>query len=128
MRINVQGEIITQVEQFVYLEGLIGADGSHYEEAQKRIGRTLQAVGRVNRIMEKQIKPGQIMQAMTPPIFLFGTECWTMRKQDEKRIFTAGRRRLWKVAGVSIGCRKYETLTRNHIETTLIDNVIQWRF
>ena len=42
-RINIQGEAIEEAEKFVYLLGLIDADGSNDKDIPRRIGRASQA-------------------------------------------------------------------------------------
>lgn len=38
---------------------------------------------------------------MIQPIFLYGLECWSMEKQDEKRILSIEISSLPKIAGIS---------------------------
>ena len=131
--INIQGEAIEQVEQFVYLGGLINADGSNEKDIQRRIGRTSQAFGIMNRIwrsreLTKKTKI-KIYETMIQPIFLYGSECWTMRKQDEKRILTAEMSWLRKIAGISRlqKIRNDDIRQSLGIQTTLLDKVVQRR-
>jgi hypothetical protein len=133
--INIQGENIEQVEKFVYLGGLINSDGSNEKEIQRRIGRrpTSQAFGKMNRIwrskeLTKKTKI-QVYETMIQPILLYGSECWTMRKQDEKRILTAEMSWLRKIAGVSRlqRIRNDDIRQALGIQTTLLDKVIQRR-
>lgn len=48
--ISIQGEAIEKVEQFIYLAGVRDADGNSKADAQRRIGCTSQAFGKINRI------------------------------------------------------------------------------
>jgi len=43
----------------------------------------------------------KLYEVFVPSAFLHGAECWTLRKEDEHKIFTAETRRLRKLAGVS---------------------------
>ena len=52
--ITIQVEAIEQVGEFVYLGGLINADGSNEKDIQRRIGRTSQAFWNNEQDMEKQ--------------------------------------------------------------------------
>src|SRR6218665_2769713 len=73
LSINIQGENIEQVEQFVYLGGLINADGSNEKDIQRTVGRTSQAFGMMTRIWKsKELtkKPKiKIYETMLQPIF-----------------------------------------------------------
>jgi len=42
-----------------------------------------------------------VFEALITPILLYGSECWTMRKEDEKRISVAEMNWLCKIRGVS---------------------------
>ena len=54
LSINIQGENIEQVEQFVYLGGLINADGSNEKDIHRRIGRTSQAFWMMSKIWKSK--------------------------------------------------------------------------
>jgi hypothetical protein len=42
----------------------------------------------------------QVFEAMVIPVLMYGSECWTMRKEDERRILVAEMCRLRRVLGV----------------------------
>ena len=91
-RVNIQGEGIEQVEQFVYIGGLANADGSNEKYLQKWIGSTSQAFETMTRIpgyeeLTKKAKR-KTHETMIQPIFLYGSECRRIRKQDLKKILT----------------------------------------
>ena len=121
------------MEQFVYLGGLINADSSNDKDIQRRIGRASQAFGMMNRIWRSreltQKTKIKIYETMIQPIFLYGSECWTMRKQDEKRILTAEMSWLRKIAGISRlqKIRNDDIRQALGIQTTLLDKVVQQR-
>ena len=67
---------------------------------------------------------------MIQPIFLYGSECWTMRKQDEKRILTAEMSWLRKIAGIISRLQKIRNNDMRQalgMKTTLLDKVVQQR-
>jgi len=66
---------------------------------------------------------------MIQPIFLYGSECWTMRKQDEKRILTREMSWLRKIAGISRlqKIRNDDIRQALSVEPTLLDKVVQRR-
>ena len=63
------------------------------------------------------------------PIFICESECWTMRKQDEKRIRTAEMSRIRRIAEVS----RLQKIRNDDIrqalgsQTTRLDKVVQQR-
>src|SRR5688572_19276064 len=70
-------------------------------------------------------------QETIQPIFLQGSECWIMRKQNEKRIHTAEMIWIRKIAGIS---RLHKSKIRSDgirqplcIQTTVLDKVVQRR-
>src|SRR5688572_20604618 len=71
----------------------------------------------------------KIYEMMIQPIFVYGSECWTMRKQDEKRILIAEMSWLRKTAEISKlqKIRNYDIRHALRIETTLLDKVVQRR-
>jgi len=70
-------------------------------------------------------------ETMIQPIFLYGSECWTMRKQDEKRILAAKMSWLRRIAGVTrLGLHKIRNDDIRHAldsQTTLLDKAVQRR-
>ena len=66
---------------------------------------------------------------MIQPIFLYGSECWTMRKQDEKSILTAEMSWLRKIARISRlqKIRNDDIRQALGVEKTLLDKVVQRR-
>ena len=52
--INIQGEGFEQVEQIVYLGGLIAADGCNEKDIQRRIARTSETFGMMTRIWKSK--------------------------------------------------------------------------
>ena len=54
LSINIQGEGIEQVEQFVYIGGLINGDGNNKKDIHRRIGRTSEAFGMMTRIWKNK--------------------------------------------------------------------------
>src|SRR5688572_24048918 len=89
--------------------------------------------GKTNRIWRNKeftkTKIKKIYETMIQPIFLNGSECWTMRKQDEKRILTAEMSWLRKIVGISRlqKIRNDDSRQSLRIQATLLDKVIQRR-
>src|SRR6218665_1459035 len=73
----------------------------------------------------------KIYETMIQPIFLYGSECWTMRKLDEKRILAAEMSWPWRIAGVRP--TRLHKIRNDDIrqalcsQTTLLDKVVQRR-
>ena|SRR6218665_439085 len=70
-----------------------------------------------------------IYETMIHPIFLYGSERWTMRKQDKKRILAAEMNWLRSIAGVTRLHKLINDDIRQALgsQTTLLDSVVQRR-
>jgi hypothetical protein len=133
LHINISGKEVEQVDKFVYLGGLITANGSNEEDIQRRIGLTSQAFGKLNKIwrskgITKNTKI-RIYETLIKPILLYGSECWTIRKSDEHRIMVAEMSWLRRIAGITRlhKIRNEEIRAFLNIKATLIDNITERR-
>jgi hypothetical protein len=133
LHINISGKQVEQVDKFVYLGGLITANGSNEEDIQRRIGLTSQAFGKLNKIWRsKGITRNtkiRIYETLIKPILLYGSECWTIRKIDEHRILVAEMSWLRRIAGITRlqKIRNEEIRAILNVKTTLIDNITERR-
>src|SRR5260221_4747570 len=132
----VNGNNLEHVEEFVYLGGLISHDGRCEADIKRRIGLTYAVFSKLSNIwncrkLALTIKM-KVFKAMVIPILMYGSECWTMRKQDEKRILVTEMSWLRKILGVSRlqHIRNDEIRERTGMEITLIDRIkarrLQW--
>ena len=96
------------------LGGLLSADGNNKKHTKKNWTHVA-SIQNDDQDMEKQRTKKRetkikIYETMIRPIFLYGSECWTMRKQDEKRILAAEMSWLRRIAEVT-RLHKKETMT-----------------
>src|SRR6218665_1763178 len=82
--------VLKQVTRFVYLGRLITEDGRCEEDVKRRIGLACAAFGGLGKIRrEKSISIATKMKlyyALVVPVWLHGSECWSLRKEDERRL------------------------------------------
>jgi len=90
LQITVNGTQLEQVNEFVYLGGLIAQDGRCESDIKRRIGLTWAVFNKLINIwncrnLTREIKL-KVYEAMVIPVLMYGSECWTMRKEDEWKI------------------------------------------
>src|SRR6218665_3151923 len=90
LQVRLGTEVLEQVTRFVYLGGLITEDGRCEEDVKRRIGLTCAAFGGLGKMWkEKSISIATKMKlyyALVVPVLLYGSECWSLRKEDERRL------------------------------------------
>ena len=93
LKILLGGDELEQVKEFVYLGGLISQDGSCTADVKRRIGLASAVFGKLNRLWKsKNIATStkvKMYETLVIPVFMYGSECWTLRKEDEHRIDVA---------------------------------------
>ena len=89
VRITLNGELIEQVKNFCYLGSTITEDAKCHVEIKRRIAMGKDAFykrgellrGRLNKNLKKRL-----IKTLIWSVVLYGSETWTMRKEDIKRI------------------------------------------
>ena len=93
LKISVKGQDLEQVKEFVYLGGLVSQDGRCEADIKRRIGLTYAVFNKLANIWNcNRLAMGikvQVYKAMVLPVLIYGSESWTMRKQEENRILVA---------------------------------------
>ena len=85
-----QQHVLTTVKSFKYLGSIISGEGGCKEDVQKRIStgwikwRGLTSV-LCDRRMPKKMK-GKIYKTVIRPAMLYGSECWPVKKDDERAL------------------------------------------
>src|SRR6218665_1392795 len=92
VEIKREGETLEQVTEFVYLGGVIMEDGRCTRDIKRRIGLASEAFGTMNKIWRSY--------NITTTI-IYGSECWCLRKEDERRILVAEMSWLRRILGRS---------------------------
>ena len=89
VNIRIEGKEIEQVKEFCYLGSLITTDAKCHKEIRRRIAIGKEAFtkrrellrGKLNRNLKKRM-----IKTLVWSVVLYGSETWTMRKEDIKKI------------------------------------------
>jgi len=104
---------LEQVKEFTYLGAVITKDGSCEKDIRHRIGWESAIFGRLNKIWRDNHVTIQTKTTMYEifviSVLLYGAECWTVRKVDKRRIFTAEMGWLRKLGGINKRQQKKKT-------------------
>jgi hypothetical protein len=88
--VNINGESIKQVVRFNYLRSTITSDGRCDEEIKKRIALSKQAFQKMNPILKNRTisinTKARVLKCYVWSVLLYGSECWTISKEIEKRL------------------------------------------
>lgn len=136
LQISVNGNKLEQVKEFVYLGAVISQDGRCEADIKRRIGLTWAVFTKLTNIwncrkLALKIKV-RVFEAMVIPVLMYGSECWTLRKQDEQRILVTEMCWLRKILGVSRleHIRNKDIMNKLGIEQTAVDRIktrrLQW--
>ena len=129
LKILLGGDALEQVKEFVYLGGLISQDGSCTADVKRRIGLASAVFGKLNRLWKsKNIATStkvKMYETLVIPVFMYGSECWTLRKEDEHRIEVAEMNWLRRILRITRLHRMRNEDIRNRLqqEVTLIDRI-----
>lgn len=105
LNINLENAKLEQVTDFVYLGGLVSDDGECRKDIQRRTGLASAMVGKLSKIWRSasiSIKTKvKVYETIVIPVFLYGAECWRLRKNDERKILSTEMGWLRRIMGVS---------------------------
>ena len=92
VNIRLDGDRLEQVKEFTYLGSLMTDDGKCINDIKKRVSLASAVIGLLYKIWKsKQITiktKVMVYQVLVMPVLLYGAECWTMGKEDERRLLT----------------------------------------
>ena len=90
LKVKLENDELEQVTEFVYLGGMVTEDGECRRDIQRRTSLASAMVGKLSKIwkspsisLRTKVK---VYEAIVIPVFLYGVECWQLRKNDEKKI------------------------------------------
>jgi hypothetical protein len=89
LNIMIEGKQVEQVKRFKYLGALITEDGRCVEEIRSRIGMAKNAFNKRRELITKNINrqlKKRIVKTLIWSVLLYGSETWTLRKEDIKRL------------------------------------------
>src|SRR6218665_3184119 len=93
IQIKLGGEVLEKVTKFVYLGGALTEDGTCMEDIRRRIGSACAAFRRLDkmwRIISISLKTKmKLYWALVLPVLMYGSECWTLRKENERGLLVA---------------------------------------
>jgi hypothetical protein len=133
LQITVGGNQLEQVPEFVYLGAVISEDGSCEADIKRRIGLAAGTFGNLTTIWKAKnitIKTKvKVYETMVVPILLYGSECWSLKKTDERKIQTAEMSWLRRMIGISRLQRIRNEVIRKHLgqETSLVHRIQERR-
>ena len=116
INISIGGTKLLQVEKLVYLGGTITQSGKCTEDINNRIGKALGAVQSLHSILTaKDIRD----------VLMYGSETWTLKKEDENRLLTFEMICLRKILGVTRLDRIRNTTIRKTLglDETILDKI-----
>ena len=105
VEVKIENKILEQVTKFTYLGKLMTEDGSCTEDIKRRCGLACAAFGGLNKMWKAKnitIKTKmKLYHALVEPVILYGSECWCLRKEDERRLLVAEMGWLKRIRGRS---------------------------
>jgi len=118
----VNGEQLEQVIEFVYLGSTITEDGKCGGDIRKRIGLASGVIGRLSKIWKSKdisIKTKvQVYKALVVPTLAYGSECWTLKEENERKLHSLETNCLRRMIGVSRRDRIQNTVVRERTNVT----------
>ena len=89
-RINLSGEVLEEVELFVYLGSIFTSDGNCTQDIRKRLAMGRSAMQSLSSVWKsKDISTTtkvRLLKALVWSIGIYGSENWTLRSKEEKYI------------------------------------------
>jgi len=96
---------LEKVKEFTYRGSLMADNGKCINDIKKRVGLASAVIGQLYKIWKSKeiaIKTKvMVYQVLVMPVLLYGAECWTMRKEDERRLLTMEMSCLRRMLGVT---------------------------
>ena len=129
LKVTLDGRILEQVTKFVYLGGLITEDGKCTEDIKRRIGLACAVFGTLGKMWRtKSISIKTKMKlygTLVVPVLLYGSECWCLRREDERRLLVAEMGWLRRIKGRSRRERIRNEKTREELgaEETIVEKI-----
>ena len=89
MEVNLEGEMLEQVTEFVYLGGLITEDAKCTKDIRRRISLAsaifggLRKMWRSNKISIRIKK--KLYETLVIPVLLYGSGYWCLKREEERK-------------------------------------------
>jgi len=111
------------------LRGLITEDGRCTKDIKRRIGLACAMFGKLNKIWKANSilisTKMKLYGAFVIPVLLYGSECWCMRREDERRLLVAEMSWLRRILGRSRRDKIRNEVTREELgqRETVVDKI-----
>ena len=135
LEVKIGEDIIPQVTKFRYLGSIVQSDGEINDDIMHRIQagwlKWRKASGVIcDRKVPKKLK-GKFYRTAIRPAMLYGSECWALKGQQEKKLGVAEMRMLRWMCGYTRLDKKRNEYIRNDIgvapiEAKMVENRLRW--
>ena len=124
------GEELKQVKSFKHLGSLINNKGGCEKEVQARVSASWMKWRRVKTLLNDKRMPmrlkAKIYTTMVRPVMTYGSECWGLKKKDERKLNTTEMRMLRMMLGVTLKDRlRNEDVRRRTTVTTSMITIVE---
>ena len=131
-KVHIDGESTKQVERFNYLGFTITPNGRCDEEIKKRITLSKQAFQKMSPVLKNRAisihTKTRVRKCYVWSVLLYGSECWTINKEMEKRLEATEMWFLRRMLGVPwIARESNESVMRRMKWKRCLLNTIQYR-
>src|SRR6218665_2197513 len=129
VEIKIEGKTLEQVTEFIYLGRVITEDGRCTKDIKRRIGLASAMFGTMNKVWRSNnittATKVKLYGTFVIPVMMYGSECWCLRKEDERRILVAEMSWLRRILGRSRRDRIRNEVTRKELgqQVTLVDKI-----
>src|SRR6218665_3562197 len=129
VEIKIEGETLEQVTEFIYLGGVITEDGRCTKDIKRSFGLASAMFGTMNKVWRSNnittATKVKLYGTLVIPVMMYGSECWCLRKEDERRILLAEMSWLRRILGRSRRDRIRNEVTRKELgqQVTLVDKI-----
>jgi len=125
IQIKLGGDVLEQVTKFVYLGGTPTEDGRCTKDIRRTIGLACTAFGKLDKMWRAKSISFKTKMKLVLPVLMYGSKCWTLRKEDERRLLVAEMAWLRRIRGRSRRERIRNEKTREElrVEETVIEKI-----
>ena len=134
--ISVNGKILEQMNEVVYLGSMFSRDGRYEMDVERRIAAGNKVNGALAALMRwRNVSPAArlaVHNAVLVPILLYGSETWVLQKKNERKMNAVEMRSLRRICGVSLADRiRNEEVhrmagTNEDVTVRMQKNVLSW--
>jgi hypothetical protein len=107
-RICINNKTLEQINTFNYLGCILSYEGE--KDMPSKISKFIKTIGVINQVFKPSLVQEHtrlnIYRTLARPVLIFGSETWTIRKADEKRLQAAEIKFMRKTDGLTLWDRK----------------------